>query len=69
MCFSEASIGIIPGWGGITRVLVKSGLTAYMAKTAKPVFASELKAIGIYNGIVEIPFGLPKIKKQGSGFG
>jgi len=67
MCFSEALIGIIPGWGGITRVLVKSGLTnaAYMAKTAKAIFASELKAIGIYNGIVEIPFGLPKIQKTG----
>ncbi|MBW1850036.1 MAG: enoyl-CoA hydratase/isomerase family protein [Deltaproteobacteria bacterium] len=67
MCFSEALMGIIPGWGGITRVLVKSGLTnaAYMAKTAKPVFASELKAIGIYNAIVEIPFGLPKIQNTG----
>jgi enoyl-CoA hydratase/carnithine racemase len=67
MCFSEALIGIIPGWGGITRVLVKSGLTnaAYMAKTAKPVFAPELKAMGIYNGIVEIPFGLPQMKKTG----
>ena len=67
MCFSEALIGIIPGWGGITRVLVKSGLTnaAYMAKTANPVFASELKAIGIYNAIVEIPFGLPKIQETG----
>ncbi|MFC1532286.1 enoyl-CoA hydratase-related protein [Thermodesulfobacteriota bacterium] len=64
MRFSEALIGIIPGWGGITRVMVKSGLinAAYMAKTAKPVFASELKAIGIYNDIVEIPFGLPKIQ-------
>jgi len=67
MCFSEALIGIIPGWGGITRVLVKSGLTnaSYMAKTTKPVLASELKAIGIYNSIVEIPFGLPKIQKTG----
>lgn len=65
MCFSEALIGIIPGWGGITRVLVKSGLTnaAYMAKTAKPVFASKLKAMGIYNDIVEIPFDLPKKQK------
>jgi enoyl-CoA hydratase/carnithine racemase len=67
MCFSEALIGIIPGWGGITRVLVKSGPVnaAYMAKTAKPVFAFELKAIGIYNVIVEIPFGLPRPKKSG----
>jgi enoyl-CoA hydratase/carnithine racemase len=67
MCFSEALIGIIPGWGGITRVLVKSGLTnaAYMAKTAKPIFASELKNIGIYNDIVVIPFDLPKKHKTG----
>ncbi len=67
MCFSEALIGIIPGWGGITRVLVKSGLTnaSYMAKTAKPVFASDLKAIGIYNNVVEILFDLPKIQKTG----
>ncbi len=67
MCFSEALIGIIPGWGGITRVLVKSGLTnaSYMAKTARRVFASDLKAVGIYNGIVKIPFGLPKIHHTG----
>jgi enoyl-CoA hydratase/carnithine racemase len=68
MCFSEALIGIIPGWGGITRVLVKSGLAnaAYMAKTAKPVFAAELNAIGIYNSIVEIPLDLPKIQGPGN---
>jgi enoyl-CoA hydratase/carnithine racemase len=67
ICFSEALIGIIPGWGGITRVLVKSGLNnaAYMSKTANPVFASELKAMGIYNSVVKIPFGLPKIRKTG----
>ena len=67
MCFSEALIGIIPGWGGITRVLVKAGLinSAYMAKTANPVFAPELKAMGIYDNIVEIPFGLPKKQKTG----
>jgi enoyl-CoA hydratase/carnithine racemase len=67
MCFSEALIGIIPGWGGITRVLVKSGLTnaAYMAKTAKPVFAPALKDMGIYDHIVEVPFGLPETQKTG----
>ena len=67
MCFSEALIGIIPGWGGITRVLIKSGLNnaAYMAKTATPVFAHDLKAIGIYNDIVEVPFNLPSIVKTG----
>ena len=67
MCFSEALIGIIPGWGGITRVLVKSGITnaAFMAKTANPVFAADLKAMGIYNRIVDIPFDLPKKPKTG----
>ena len=67
MCFSEVLIGIIPGWGGVTRVLVKSGLTnaAFMAKTAKPVFAAELKAVGIYNSIVEISLDLPKIQESG----
>ena len=65
MCFSEALMGIIPGWGGITRTLVKAGLVnaAYMAKTGKPVFARDLKAIGVYNDIVEIPFALPKKEK------
>ncbi|EFK12011.1 enoyl-CoA hydratase/isomerase family protein [delta proteobacterium NaphS2] len=67
MCFSEALMGIIPGWGGITRVLVKAGIVnaAYMAKTGKPVFAPDLKAIGVYNDIVEIPFALPKKEKTG----
>ncbi len=67
MCFSEAMIGIIPGWGGITRVLVKAGLNnaACMAKTADPVFAFELKDIGVYDSILEIPFDLPKFKKTG----
>lgn len=67
MCFSEALIGIMPGWGGITRVLVKSGINnaAYMAKTAAPVFAHDLKAMGIYNDIVQVPFNLPSIVKKG----
>jgi enoyl-CoA hydratase/carnithine racemase len=67
MCFSESMIGIIPGWGGITRVLLKSGLTnaEYMAKTAKPALAPELKAICIYNDVVEVPFNLPKMQKTG----
>ncbi len=68
MCFSEAMIGIIPGWGGITRVLVKAGLhnAACMAKTANPVFASGLKEIGVYDSVVQVPFELPKIQRAGS---
>ena len=67
MCFSESMIGIIPGWGGITRVLMKSGLTnaEYMSKTAKPARAHELKAICIYDEVVEVPFSLPKMQKTG----
>lgn len=67
MCFSEALIGIIPGWGGITRALVKSGRdnAAYMAKTANPVSAFELRDIGIYDHIVEVPFGLPERHNTG----
>ncbi len=68
MCFSEALIGIIPGWGGIARVLVKSGPVnaAYMAKTAKPVYASELEAIGIYDSVVEVSIDLPKLQETGN---
>ncbi len=65
MCFSEALIGIIPGWGGITRVLVKAGIAnaAHMAKTAKAIWAPDLKAMGVYNHIVDIPFALPRKQK------
>jgi enoyl-CoA hydratase/carnithine racemase len=62
MCFSEALIGIIPGWGGITRVLLKAGLAnaAFMAKTAKEISAYDLKDIGVYNEVVPVPFPFPK---------
>ncbi len=62
MCFSEALIGIIPGWGGITRVLLKAGPTnaAFMAKTAREIAAYDLKDIGIYNEVVPVPFPFPK---------
>ncbi len=62
MCFSEATIGLIPGWSGIARTLVKAGpLNAeYMAKTSKEIKADQLKAIGTYNVVVDIPFPFPK---------
>jgi enoyl-CoA hydratase/carnithine racemase len=68
MCFSEAMIGIIPGWAGIARVLIKAGMmnAAYMTKTAREVKAFDLKEIGVYNEIVDIPFGLPKWTKTGT---
>jgi enoyl-CoA hydratase/carnithine racemase len=62
MCFSEALIGIIPGWGGITRVLIKAGPAnaAFMAKTAREISAADLQEIGVYNEVVPIPFPFPK---------
>ena len=65
MCFSEAMIGLIPGWAGIARTLIKAGLTnaEYMAKTSKEVKAKQLKEIGIYNVVVDIPFPFPKRQK------
>ena len=68
ICFSEAMIGLIPGWGGITRVMIKAGLrnAEYMTKTAKPIHASGLEAIGIYNKVVEVPFRFPSRQKTGN---
>ncbi len=62
MCFSEAMIGLIPGWAGIARTLVKAGITnaAYMGKTSKEVKAPQLKDIGIYNAVVDVPLPFPK---------
>lgn len=65
MCFSEAMIGIIPGWGGMTRVLIKAGLpnVETMAKTAREISAYDLKVMGVYNEVVDIPFPFPKRMK------
>lgn len=65
MCFSEAMIGLIPGWSGVARTLVKAGLTnaQYMAMTSTEVKASQLKEIGIYNVIADVPFSFPKRQK------
>ena len=67
MCFSEAMIGLIPGWAGIARSLVKAGLTntEYMGKTSKEAKADQLKEIGIYNVVVDVPFPFPKRQKTG----
>jgi enoyl-CoA hydratase/carnithine racemase len=60
-CFSEAMIGIIPGWAGMARALTKAGLAnaEYMTKTAREVGAASLEQIGIYNEVVDIPFKFP----------
>ena len=62
MCFSESLIGLIPGWSGVGRALSKAGLinAKYMAETTTEVKASQLKKIGIYNLVVDVPFPLPK---------
>jgi enoyl-CoA hydratase/carnithine racemase len=67
MCFSEAMIGLLPGWSGIARALVKAGLenARTMALTGKEVKADKLKAIGIYNLVVDVPFSFPKMPKTG----
>ena len=63
MCFSEAMIGIIPGWGGMARVITKAGLenAEYMTKTARVVQAKDLKRIGVYNDVVTLDFPFPKL--------
>jgi enoyl-CoA hydratase/carnithine racemase len=65
MCFSEAMIGLIPGWSGIARTLVKAGLTnaQYMAMASKEVKGPKLKEIGVYNEVVDVPFFFPKRQK------
>lgn len=65
MCFSEAMIGLIPGWSGIGRSLIKAGKTntEYMAKTSKEIKAIQLKDVGIYNAIVDVSLSFPKRRK------
>jgi enoyl-CoA hydratase/carnithine racemase len=65
MCFSEAMIGLIPGWSGIGRSLIKTGKTntEYMAKTSKEIKAIQLKDVGIYNAIVDVSLSFPKRRK------
>jgi enoyl-CoA hydratase/carnithine racemase len=64
-CFSEAMIGLLPGWAGIARSLVKAGLTntEYMGKTSRETKADQLKEIGIYNVVVPVPFSFPRKQK------
>jgi enoyl-CoA hydratase/carnithine racemase len=68
MCFTEAMIGLIPGWAGIARILIKSGLynAAYMAKSGKEVKANKLKEIGIYNELAEISYNFPRRENTGN---
>ena len=65
MCFSEAMIGLIPGWSGVGRTLTKAGLlnAKFMAMTSTQVKARQLREIGIYNLVVEIPLSFPKFER------
>lgn len=67
MCFSEVTIGLLPGWSGVARALIKAGpLNArYMAMTGREVKADKLKAVRIYNVVVDISLSFPKMKKTG----
>ena len=67
MCFSEVMIGLLPGWSGVARAIVKAGrLNARaMAMTGKEVKADKLKAIGIYNVVVDVSLPFPKMQKTG----
>ncbi|RTZ94538.1 MAG: hypothetical protein DSY91_00050 [Deltaproteobacteria bacterium] len=62
MCFSEAQIGLIPGWAGVGRAYTKAGpLNArFMASTSREVKAADLKACGIYNTVVEVDRPFPR---------
>ncbi len=65
MCFSEAMIGLLPGWSGVGRTLTKAGLlnAKFMAMTATEVKAPQLREIGIYTLVVDIPLPFPKFEK------
>jgi enoyl-CoA hydratase/carnithine racemase len=65
MCFSEAMIGLLPGWSGVARAIVKSGPinAQYMALTGREVKADKLKMCGIYNAVVNISSAFPKMQK------
>jgi enoyl-CoA hydratase/carnithine racemase len=67
MCFSEVMIGLLPGWSGVARAMIKAGpLNArYMAMTGKEIKADRLEAIGIYNLVVNVSLPFPKMKKTG----
>lgn len=65
ICFSEAMIGLIPGWSGIGRAITKAGFlnAQYMATTAVELKAAQLMAIGIFNCVVNVPFSFPRKEK------
>ena len=67
LCFSEALIGLLPGWGAAARSMIKAGLenTRYMIETARIITADKARKIGLYNGVVDVPFPFPRREKTG----
>jgi enoyl-CoA hydratase/carnithine racemase len=65
MCFSEAMIGLIPGWSGVGRTITKAGLlnAKCMAMTSTEVKADQLRETGLYNLVAEIPLPFPKLER------
>jgi enoyl-CoA hydratase/carnithine racemase len=65
MCFSEAMIGLIPGWSGVGRTITKAGLlnAKFMAMTSTEVKADQLRETGLYNLVAEIPLPFPKLER------
>lgn len=66
LCFSEAAIGLIPGWGGTGRLLAKTTIlnARYMTAAAPLVTADDLGRAGVYDAVVAVRHPLPR-KTQG----
>lgn len=60
ICMAEATIGLIPGWCGIARLIKKAGVfnARYLCETAYHANAHELQQIGVVDRIVDLPFPL-----------
>ena len=67
MSFSEAQIGLIPGWGGVGRAVTKAGFANARAATYTAGInrAGALLSMGIYDEIVEIGWPLPRMERTG----
>lgn len=69
MCFSEAQIGLIPGWGGVGRAVTKAGPEAArrMATLCPIVAAPELLTLGLYDQVVTVDRAFPRMTKLPDG--
>ena len=66
LCFSEPLIGLIPGWGGIGRTISKAGVlnAKYLSFTATESKASDLRNIGVFNVVIDVPMPLPRMRSR-----